>query len=87
MRIDPQAPRLVSVGRATDLAADAAVAGNGIVSPLQDWLSPHLEGGVPEPVLEPWWQAFSGPVPYLPGRRLAPVPLRAFIGFIKGRPE
>ena len=34
-------------------------------------------------VLEPWWQAFSGPFLYYPGRRLVPAPLRAFIDYIK----
>ncbi|TIV67688.1 MAG: LysR family transcriptional regulator, partial [Mesorhizobium sp.] len=36
-----------------------------------------------EPVLEPWWQNFSGPFLYYPGRRLVPAPLRAFIDYIK----
>ena len=39
--------------------------------------------GALEPVLEPWWQSFSGPFLYYPGRRLVPAPLRAFIDFIK----
>jgi DNA-binding transcriptional LysR family regulator len=46
-------------------------------------LRPHLDSGVLEPVLEPWWQRFSGPFLYYPGRRLVPAPLRAFIDFIK----
>jgi hypothetical protein len=36
-----------------------------------------------EPVLEPWWQRFSGPLLYYPASRLVPAPLRAFIDFIK----
>ncbi len=36
-----------------------------------------------EPVLETWWQSFSGPFLYYPGRRLVPPPLRAFIVFVR----
>ena len=50
---------------------------------FEDWLRPHLDSGALEPVLEPWWQRFSGPFLYYPGRRLVPAPLRAFIDFIK----
>jgi hypothetical protein len=38
--------------------------------------------GVLEPILEPWWLRFSGPILYYPGRRLLPPPLRAFVDFI-----
>jgi DNA-binding transcriptional LysR family regulator len=44
---------------------------------------PHLDSGVLEPVLEGWWQSFTGGFLYYPGRRLVPAPLRAFIDFIK----
>ena len=50
---------------------------------FEDWLRPHLGSGALEPVLEPWWQRFSGPFLYYPGRRLLPAPLRAFVDFIK----
>lgn len=86
VRIEPSGPLLVSVGGATDLAVDAAIAGTGIVTLFEDWLRPHFESGALEPVLEPWWQRFSGPFLYYPGRRLVPAPLRAFIDFIKGQP-
>ncbi|MFC0384070.1 LysR family transcriptional regulator [Muricoccus vinaceus] len=83
VRVDPTGPLLVSVGGATDLAVEAAVAGTGIIILFEDWLRPHLDSRALEPVLEPWWQAFSGPFLYYPGRRLVPAPLRAFIDFIK----
>lgn len=83
VRIDPAGPLLVSAGTATDLAIDAAIAGTGIISLFEDWLRPHLDSGALEGVLESWWQAFSGPLLYYPGRRLVPAPLRAFIDFIK----
>jgi hypothetical protein len=34
-------------------------------------------------MIEGWWQSFTGPFLYYPGRRLVPAPLRAFIDFIK----
>jgi DNA-binding transcriptional LysR family regulator len=73
----------VSAGGATDLAISVAIAGTGIIKLFEDWLRPHLDSGALEPVLEPWWQRFSGPFLYYPGRRLVPAPLRAFVDFIK----
>jgi len=83
VRVDPTGPLIVRLGGSTDLAVDAAIAGTGIVSLFEDWLRPYFDSGVLEPVLEPWWQRFSGPFLYYPGRRLVPAPLRAFIDFIK----
>ena len=87
VRVEPRGPLLVGVGRATDLAVEAAVGGTGIIYLFEDWLRPRLDRGELEPIMEPWWQAFSGPFLYYPGRRLVPAPLRAFIDFIKGRPD
>ena len=83
VRVNPDGPLLVGIGAATDLAVDAAIAGAGVIYLFEDWLRPHLDRGVLEPVLETWWQRFSGPFLYYPGRRLVPAPLRAFIDFIK----
>jgi DNA-binding transcriptional LysR family regulator len=83
VRVDPSGPLLVQVGAATDLAVDAAIAGTGIIYLFEDWLRPLLDSGTLEPVLERWWQRFSGPFLYYPGRRLLPAPLRAFVDFIK----
>ncbi|MER9497766.1 LysR family transcriptional regulator [Mesorhizobium sp. M0587] len=82
--VDPTGPLLVSTGTAMALALEVAVAGGGIVSLFEDWLRPYFDDGRLEPVLEPWWQEFSGPFLYYPGRRLIPAPLRAFIDFIGG---
>ena len=41
------------------------VAGLGIIHLFEDWLRPALDEGSLEPILEPWWQRFSGPVPLL----------------------
>jgi DNA-binding transcriptional LysR family regulator len=82
VRVEPSGPLIVRVGAATDLAVDAALAGTGIIHLFEDWLRPHLDSGALEPVLKPWWQPFSGPFLYYPGRRLLPAPLRAFVDFI-----
>ncbi|HDR9808632.1 TPA: LysR family transcriptional regulator [Burkholderia cenocepacia] len=84
VRVEPAAgPLLVQIGGATELMVDAAIAGTGILYLFEDWVRPHFESGALEPVLEPWWQPFSGPFLYYPGRRLVPPALRAFIDFIK----
>lgn len=69
VQIDPSGPLLVQIGAAADLAIDAAIAGTGIIYLFEDWLRPHLDSGHLEPVLEPWWQRFSGPFLYYSGRR------------------
>lgn len=81
--IDPAGPLVVTAGGASDLSIDAAITGLGIIGLFEDWLRPHFDSGALEPVLEPWWERFSGPFLYYPGRRLVPAPLRAFIDFIK----
>jgi DNA-binding transcriptional LysR family regulator len=85
VRIDTTGPLIVQAGGGTDLSVEAAVAGSGIIYLFEDWLRPYLDSGALEPVLEPWWQAFSGPFLYYPGRRLVPAPLRAFIDFVKAQ--
>src|SRR3954469_1426032 len=64
VRVEPQGPVVVRVGAATDLAVDMAVAGTGIIHIFEDWLRPHLDSGALEPVLQEWWQPFSGPFLY-----------------------
>jgi DNA-binding transcriptional LysR family regulator len=81
IKVDVTGPLVVRVGAATDLAVDAAIAGTGIITLFEDWLRPYLDRGALEPVLEPWWQRFSGPFLYYPGRRYVPAPLRAFIDY------
>ena len=84
--VDPTGPLIVRIGGAVDLAVQAAIDGLGMVYLFEDWLRPHLRSGALEPVLEPWWQSFSGPFLYYPGRRYLPSPLRAFIDFVKKAP-
>ncbi|MBP1085152.1 DNA-binding transcriptional LysR family regulator [Pseudomonas sp. PvP100] len=52
---------------------------------FKDWLRPHRDSGALEPILKPWWQRFTGPYRYYPGRRYLPSPLRAFIDLINAR--
>jgi DNA-binding transcriptional LysR family regulator len=83
VKLDITGPLTVSLGGATDLLVDTAIAGTGIVALFEDWLRPHFASGALEPVLESWWQRFDGPYLYYPGRRLVPAPLRAFVDFVK----
>jgi DNA-binding transcriptional LysR family regulator len=83
VRVDTTGPLIISIGGGVDLAIEAAIAGVGILWLFEDWVRPHFKSGALEPVLEPWWQEFSGPFLYYPGRRLVPAPLRAFIDYIK----
>jgi len=83
VRVDPTGPLLVSLGGGVDLAVEAALAGSGVLFLFEDWVRPHIDSGALEPVLEAWWQSFSGPFLYYPGRRLVPAPLRAFIDHVK----
>ncbi len=87
VKVDPTGPLLVSIGGASDLSVEAAIAGLGVVSLFEEWLRPYFDRGVLVPILEPWWSRFSGPFLYYPGRRLVPAPLRAFIDFIKATPS
>jgi DNA-binding transcriptional LysR family regulator len=83
VRIDPVGVLVARPGAASDLLMSAAIGGLGIVRLFEDRLRPALNAGTLLPVLEPWWQSFSGPFLYFPSRRLLPAPLRAFVDFIK----
>lgn len=83
VRVDPDGPLKVRLGAAADLAVHAAIDGLGVVHLFEAWLQPHFDRGELEPVLQPWWQDFSGPYLYYPGRRHLPAPLRAFVDFVK----
>ena len=83
IRVDPPGQLIVRPGSAGDLIVNCAIAGLGVVTSFDDLLAPHFESGALEPVLEGWWESFSGPFLYYPGRRHLPGPLRAFIDFVK----
>jgi DNA-binding transcriptional LysR family regulator len=84
VRVDPSGPLVVRLGGAADLALSAAIDGLGVIQMFEGWLRPAIDSGALEPVLEPWWQNFSGPFLYYPGRRHLPAPLRAFVDFVRG---
>ncbi|RFB68002.1 MULTISPECIES: LysR family transcriptional regulator [unclassified Herbaspirillum] len=83
IEIDPPERLLVTPSNALDLTIDAAIAGVGVVHLFEDLLRPHLDSGALEPILQPWWQTFSGPFLYYPGRRHVPAPLRAFVDYVR----
>ncbi|WP_375381546.1 LysR family transcriptional regulator [uncultured Sphingomonas sp.] len=85
VRVDPTGPLIVRPGTAADLGIAAAIAGAGagVIHLFEGWLQPQLDAGTLEPVLEEWWQPFSGPFLYYPGRRHLPAPLRAFVDFVR----
>jgi DNA-binding transcriptional LysR family regulator len=83
VRIEPEPRLIVSTGGAVDLIVAAAVAGSGVIHLFEDWLRPHFASGALEPVLQDWWQPFSGPFLYHSSRRLVPPPLRAFIDYVR----
>jgi DNA-binding transcriptional LysR family regulator len=82
-QLDPPGPLVVRPAAAVELVLRTALAGVGIIHLFEDMLRPHLDSGELEPVLEPWWQRFSGPFLYYPGGRHLPAPLRALIDFLK----
>jgi DNA-binding transcriptional LysR family regulator len=84
VRVNPTGPLIAT---SLDLELAAALAGLGIITSFEEHLAPALAAGALEPVLEEWWQSFSGPFLYFPSRRLMPAPLRAFVDFIKAVPS
>jgi DNA-binding transcriptional LysR family regulator len=85
VRVEPAGALVVRPAASADLLINAAIEGLGIVRMFEDWLRPALNDGTLVPVLESWWESFSGPFLYFPSRRLLPAPLRAFVDFIKQR--
>ncbi|MGN6381490.1 MAG: LysR substrate-binding domain-containing protein [Dyella sp.] len=87
VRVDPDGSLLVRLGGGVDLKLQAALDGLGIIHLFEAWLQPHFDSGALVPVLKPWWQPFSGPYLYYPGRKHLPAPLRAFVDFVKALPR
>jgi DNA-binding transcriptional LysR family regulator len=78
--ISPTGPLIATT---VELEVSAAIAGIGVICSFEEYLAPALASGALEPVLEDWWQSFSGPFLYYASRRHMPAPLRAFIDFIR----
>lgn len=80
VRFTPKGPLVASV---IELEVAAATAGLGVIHTFDEFLRPQLDSGALVPVLEDWWEHFSGPFLYYQSRTHMPAPLRAFIDFIK----
>ncbi len=85
--VEPQGPLITGMGATADLAVSAALSGLGVLHLFEEWLQPQLASGALVPVLQPWWQSFSGPYLYFSGGPLLPPPLRAFVDFVKAMPS
>ena len=83
VRVDP--PARLS-GTSNVLEIEMALAGLGVIIGFEETLGPYFARGALEPVLEDWWQSFSGPFLYYPSRNLMPGPLRAFVDYVKALP-
>jgi DNA-binding transcriptional LysR family regulator len=83
--VDVDGPLIVRLGGGVELAVDTAVAGIGVIHLFEEWLQPQLASGALVPVLEDWWQPFTGPFLYYQGRERLPAPLRAFVDFVQSR--
>jgi DNA-binding transcriptional LysR family regulator len=84
VRVTPSGPLIANT---LELKLSAAIAGLGIVHSFEEHLAASIARGELEPVLEDWWQTFSGPFLYYAGRRHLPAPLRAFIDYVKAQPQ
>jgi DNA-binding transcriptional LysR family regulator len=83
--VDVDGPLIVRLGGGVELAVETAVAGIGVIHLFEEWLQPQLTSGALVPVLEDWWQPFTGPFLYYRGRERLPAPLRAFVDFVQSR--
>lgn len=66
-----------------DLAVQAALDGVGIAFAFEAQVQPHLEQGRLVRVLEDWCPAYPGFYLYHPSRRQTPLPLKAFVDFVR----
>ncbi|CAG9220094.1 Uncharacterized HTH-type transcriptional regulator YcaN [Paraburkholderia sabiae] len=79
VRIVPNGPLVASI---IDIQRRAAVDGLGIVYSFDEFLRPALDDGTLVPILQDWWQSFTGPRLYYASREHMPAPLRAFVDFV-----
>ncbi len=81
--LDPPGPLVVKPAAAFHLAFEIALAAAAWSISSRAACAATSTSGALEPILEAWWQTFSGPFLYYPGHRHVPAPLRAFIDFVK----
>jgi DNA-binding transcriptional LysR family regulator len=80
VRVPPEGPLIAST---FEMEIAAAVAGLGVIYHFEEALTDAIARGDLVPVLQDWWQPFSGPRLYYQSRRHMPPPLRAFVDFVK----
>lgn len=80
VRIAPSGPLIATT---PELEVHTALAGLGLVCTFEDYLQEGLADGRLVPLLEDWLPPFSGPRLYFAERQHMPVPLRAFVDFIR----
>jgi DNA-binding transcriptional LysR family regulator len=80
-RIDPPGRLIIGVDGAA-AAIGFAGDGRGIIGIFENWLTPYLESGELQPVLQDWWREFEGPQLYFSSRFMS-APLRAFVELVK----
>lgn len=81
VRINPTSGPLIA--NVLDLEVMAALSGLGFIATFREPLQRHIDTGELVEVLGDWQQSFSGPFLYYPSRRHMPLPLRAFVDFIR----
>lgn len=69
-----------------DLVVGAALDAVGVGYIMEGYIAPLIASGRLVPVLEDWAPNFAGFYIYYPSRRQIPLPLRAFVDFLRKRP-
>lgn len=80
VRVDPPGSLITN---SIDMAKAAAVDGIGIMSSFEEFMEAEIARGLLVRILEDWLPPFSGPFLYYPSRKHMPVPLRAFVDFLR----
>ncbi len=80
-------PRGCLVANLSILEVEAAIRGLGVIGTFEGFLAPAIADGRLEEVLEDWAERFPGPFLYFAGRRNLPPPLRAFVDFLRSKPD
>ncbi|MFC5742327.1 LysR family transcriptional regulator [Dyella tabacisoli] len=80
IRISPDGPLIAST---IDMEIEAAIAGLGLIYIFEEDLRGAFASGALVPILNDWWQSFSGPLLYYPSRAHMPAPMRAFVDYLK----
>ncbi len=80
LKINPSGPLIASN---IEMSLEAALQGLGLVHTFEGFLRPAIDAGKLEVVLPEWAPSFSGPYLYYANGRHMPLPLRAFLDFLR----